>query len=580
LGQARKEKLRNITFLGFSVVIGILAASGAVLFRTLIELFQNLFWASGTTFLEKLIHSPWWLKLLVPTAVGLFAGPLITFLAPEIKGTGVPEVIFSVAARESTIRHRVTLLKSVITSLLIGGGASVGREGPIAQIGASVGSSMAQLFKLGPEMRRAYLAAGAAAGIAATFNAPMAGTLFAVEIILLDIEIVYLSHIVISAVTGSVLSRLFWGEFPAFNVPVFHPSHPWELPIYLLLGCLAGFAAIGFVRMITFADAAFQRIPIPDWTKPALGGLLLGCLALKLPEVMGVGYDSINATLDGTLSLKMAFILLAAKMAATSLCIGSGMSGGIFAPSLVLGATLGTTISLALSGFFPELGLSPSNYALAGMGALVAGSTLAPITAIMTIFEITYNYRVMLPLMAACISSTLIVKYFLGYSAYEMKLLKRGVNIVRGHDVGILRSLRAREFMDREFENLKDATPIMKIIERFMQSSYPHFVVLNEQDALVGMLSPRDLKSTLDKLEELKDIVVAADLMTTRVISLSAEDNLEKALYLFEDHKVSLLPVTDPGAPRHVLGVLKKDKLLQAYRERVLKDRILSIPAR
>ena len=171
------------------MAIGILAAIGALFFRSLIEIFQNLFWASGSTFLEKLINSPWWLKILVPVAGGLIAGPIITFLVPEAKGPGVPEVILSVARRQSTIRHRVTFLKSLVTSLLIGCGASVGREGPIVQIGASVGSSLAQVFRLSPDLRRVCLASGAAAGIAATFNAPIAGTFFAVEIILMEIEI-------------------------------------------------------------------------------------------------------------------------------------------------------------------------------------------------------------------------------------------------------------------------------------------------------------------------------------------------------------------------------------------------------
>ncbi|MEA3416176.1 MAG: chloride channel protein [Thermodesulfobacteriota bacterium] len=573
----KRQSLDNLYFLGFSVAIGILAAIGALFFRSLIEIFQNLFWASGSTFLEKLINSPWWLKILVPVAGGLIAGPIITFWAPEAKGPGVPEVILSVARRQSTIRHRVTFLKSLVSSLLIGCGASVGREGPIVQIGASVGSSVAQVFRLSPDLRRVCLASGAAAGIAATFNAPIAGTFFAVEIILMEIEIAHISHIIISSIVASVLSRIFWGEFPAFIVAPFQLTNYWELSIYLALGLLAGVVAIFFVRLTYAIDGLFCRLRIAEWIKPAIGGLLLGLIALKLPHVMGVGYETVNLSLAGSLGLKMAVLLLFAKILATSLSIGSGMSGGIFAPSLVLGATLGTIVGIIANYLLPDLTLSPCHYALAGMGAVVAGATLAPITAILTIFELTYSYQIILPLMVACITSAIIVRLLFGYSGYEIKLLKQGINIVRGHDVGILRNLRATDFMSKEFETLRDSTTLQSIADQVIQSPYPHFVVLNQRDELAGVLSLRDLRASLDKFEELKKIVVADDLMTKKVITLSAEDNLEAALHLFESHRVSFVPITDSANPKKVIGILKKDDLLQAYEERVLKDRILSL---
>lgn len=559
------------------MVIGILSATGALFFRTLIEIFQDLFWASGNTFLEKLIQSPWWLKFLVPISGGLVAGAIITFLVPEAKGPGVPEVIVSVATRQSTIRHRVTFLKALVTSLLIGSGASVGREGPIVQIGASVGSSLAQLFRLNPDLRRVCLASGAAAGIAATFNAPIAGTLFAVEIILLDIEIVHISHIILSSVIASVLSRIFWGEFPAFKAGAFQLTHYWELNVYLMLGLLAGFIAIGFVRLIYTMDSLFGRLQIPEWTKPALGGFFLGMIALKLPHVLGVGYETVNSALADSLGLKMAVLLLFGKILATSLSIGSGMSGGILAPSLVLGATLGTLVGLGAGQLLPGFALNPGNYALAGMGAVVAGTTLAPMTAILTIFELTYNYQIILPLMVACITSAIIVRLFFGYSAYEMKLLKQGINIVRGHDVGILRKLLAKDFMIKEFEMLHDTSPLSTIVDQVIQSPYPHFVVLNQEKELVGVLSLRDLKASLVNFQDLKETVIAADVMNKEVVTLSAEDNLESALHLFEKYRISFLPITDRGNPKNVVGILKKDDLLQAYKERVLKDRVLSV---
>jgi CIC family chloride channel protein len=261
---------------------------------------------------------------------------------------------------------------------------------------------------------------------------------------------------------------------------------------------------------------------------------------------------------------------------ATAVCIGSGMSGGIFAPSLVLGAALGSLIALIGNHFFPQLGLSPAHYAVAGMGAVVAGTTLAPITAVLTIFELTYTYQIILPLMLACIASSLVVRMLFGYSAYEMKLLKQGINIVRGHDVGILRNLLAKDFMTKEFESLRDSTPLLSLVDKAVHSFFPHFVVLDKEEKLVGVLSLRDLRDSLTRLADLKDIIIAADLMTADVITLPASGNLETALHLFEAHHISIIPITEPSDPQKVIGILKKDDLLSAYKEKVLKDRILS----
>ncbi len=573
-----RDRLKYLYFLAFSLSIGILAAVGALIFRALIEIFQNVLWPSGTTFLEKAILAPWWLKILVPTVGGFIAGPVITFLVPEAKGPGVPVVITSVASRESTIRHRVTFLKSLVTSFLIGSGASVGREGPIVQIGASIGSSLAQFFRLNPDLRRVCLACGAAAGIAATFNAPIAGTLFAVEIILLDIEIAHISHIIISSITASVLARFFWGELPTFEVTTFQLVYRWELGIYLLLGVLAGLTAIAFVWSIDSIESVFTRVKIPEWLKPTIGGLVLGIISLKLPYVLGVGYETVNMALANSLILQAAILILLGKILATSFCIGSGMSGGIFAPSLVLGASLGTVVGLITSQFFPDLALRPSDYALVGMGAVVAGATLAPMTAILTIFELTYTYQIILPLMVACIASVIVVRLLFGYSIYELKLLKQGISIVRGHDISILRNLYAKDFMTREFETLLDSTPFGEIMNQAIESHYPHFLVTNLEGELVGVLSLRDLRPHIPKYDELKDSLVAADLMTKEVITISAYANLARAFDLFEKKQVSLLPVTDPYNTKRVLGIFKKDDLLRAYQTRILKTRILSHP--
>ena len=570
----------DLLFLFFSVFIGLLAALGALFFRTLIDFFQFIFWPSGGSFIEQIQAAPWWWKVLVPVSGALIAGPLITFFAPEAKGPSVPQVIVAVTSIHSTIRHRVTFLKAIISSLLLGCGASVGREGPIVQIGASVGSSLAQTFRLNPELRRVCLACGAAAGIAATFNAPIAGSLFALEIILLNIEISYISHIVISSVTASVLSRMFWGEFRAFEVIPFILDNYSELFIYLLLGILSGFVAIIFVYLVFKLDSFFSKLPLPDWTKPALGGLALGLIAIKLPYVLGVGYETVNSALADQMGWQLALLLLLMKILATAMCIGSGMSGGIFAPSLFLGATLGTVVGIGANAFFFDLGVSPAHFALAGMGAVVSGTTLAPITAIVTIFELTLHYQIILPLMLSCISSCVIVRIFFGYSAYEMKLLKQGVNIFRGHDLGTLRNLLVKDFMSRDYPHLLESDSLQTIMEAVMDTPYPHFVVFSQEGELAGVLSLRDLRDILPNYDQAKELFIAADLMTKKVITLKDEDNLEKAMRLFEEKNISFVPVVASEESNNVIGILTKHALLKAYDEKVLKDRILSLPAK
>ncbi|MEF8824138.1 MAG: chloride channel protein [Desulfohalobiaceae bacterium] len=573
-----QTNLRDISLLGFALAIGLLAALGAVAFRSLIELFQFVFWPSGESFLDRVLAAPWWMTLGLPAAGGLITGPIIQYLAPEARGPGVPAVILSVSNQQSTIRHRVTFLKGLVSSLLLGTGASVGREGPVVQIGASVGSSLAQLFRLRPDLRRVCLACGAAAGIAATFNAPIAGTLFALEIILMNLEVGSISYIVISAITGSVLARAFWGEFPTFEAVTFELGSHFELAGYLLLGLAAGVVSIFFVRLTYGLDGLFARLPLPGWIKPALGGLGLGCVALALPQVMGVGYETVNAALNNSLLWNTALLLLGAKLLATSLCLGSGMSGGILAPSLYLGATLGSAMGFLFTQLGFAQGLHPAFFALAGMGAVVSGTTLAPMTAIMTIFELTLQYQIILPLMLACISSTLVVRLLFGYSAYEMKLARDGVNFVRGHDVGILRNLSIREFMHREYAWIREDAPLQELYRRLMESPFPHFVVLDAKEELAGVVSLRDLRPVLDRFNELEDSLAVRDVMTRSPVTLEERDTMERAMHVFETHQFSFVPVLENSGSQRVSGILSKDALLTAYDQKVLKDRVLSCP--
>jgi len=497
---------------------------------------------------------------------------LLHFVAPEIRGPGVPEVMASLAHRDGIIRHRVTLAKSFATATFIASGCSVGREGPIVQIGASIGSSLCQLFRLGPDHRKLAVACGAAAGIAATFQAPMAGTLFVVEILLFDLEVISLSNIVIAAVTGTMVSRSFWSDGILFQAPHFVLGHPAELLIYLCLGLMAGLLSLLLMAMIFGFSKGLDRLRIPRWLSPAVGGLFIGTLGLYHPHALGVGYSAISEVLRGDFLFTSALILLLAKIVATSACIGSGMSGGIFAPSLFLGAMLGAVFGNFATLIWPDTAMLSSHFALVGMGAMIAGTTLAPITAILTLFELTYNYEIILPLMVACIPSIIVVRYLHGFSIYETKLLMDGIRIVRGHDANRLRTMKIRDYICIEHTIIQEDEPLTNLIDQIVNSSFPHFMVTNTKNELVGILTLRDILAFLNQQPPKETSITASDLMTRTLSTVSEDGSLEEAFHLFSNHHFSFLPVMSHTNKQKVVGCLKKDDLITAYNQHVLKD--------
>jgi CIC family chloride channel protein len=571
------KRTQEIFFLILAMVIGALAGVGVLSFLAFIALGQWLIWPGGKHFLEQVTQAPWWFTVLIPLLGGLAIGPIIAFWAPEVRGPGVTEVIESAALRGGYIAPRVTFFKPLSTGVVIATGGSVGREGPVVHIGSAIGSFLAQFFQLSPEKSRICLACGAAAGIAATFNAPVAGTLFAVEIILADLELTYLGHIVIAAVVSSVVARRFWWNFPLIIVPSFVFRHSQEVWLYGLLGILAGLLAVLLIRLVSAIDTLFDKSPVPEWLQPAVGGLLLGLVGLLSPPVLGVGYDSVNLTLAGKFALAGLVLMFIAKFLATIFCLGSKMSGGIFGPSLFLGAVLGAGLASATNLVLPGLHLPPSDYALVGMGAMISSTTLAPVTAILIIIEMTNTHQIVVPLIVSCIVSLLVVKYLHGYSIYESRLLRQGIKIVRGHEVHILQDLKVQDYMTPPIELVHDSTPLSVIVQKAEQSPYPFFIVLDEQDELSGVLTLWDIRKELPGQRDFSR-VSARELMTTRVVTVTPEDNFETAFNLLEGKNFSCLPVVLPPEHKKVVGILRREDIMTAYNQRLLKDRMLQLP--
>jgi CIC family chloride channel protein len=556
-----------------AILIGILGGYGAVLFRFAIKAAQYGFYQNTRDFLTFAHTLPLYLKIGLPALGGLLVGPIIYFGADEAKGHGVPEVMEAVALRGGRIRSRVALVKILASGISIGSGSSVGREGPIVQIGSSIGSTLARVLKVPRDREKTMVGCGAAAGIAATFNAPIAGVLFAIEVLLGDFGLSTFSPVVLSSVTATTISRHYFGNFPAFVLPTYKVVSLWEFLLYPVLGIAAGVIAILFIISLYKCEDLFNALKIPDYLKPALGGLLLGCLLCKWPHVFGVGYGAVNLSLKNQLPVLLLFSLIFVKILATSITLGSGASGGIFAPSLFIGAMTGGFFGFCVHELFPLFTASSGAYALIGMGAIVAGTTHAPITAILIIFELTGDYGIILPLMLSCILSTIVTTSLKQGSIYTIKLLRRGIDISEGWEQNILRTLCVREIMSNQVVTIPESMHLVDIINtlKIYNVSYLHMVNANEE--LKGIISFRDIRPLLQE-DTLERSVIARDIATLDVFTVRASDNVQLALERMGRRGISQLPVVAEENAIKVIGTVSKKEVLAAYEKTVVRREI------
>jgi len=548
----------TLVMVTFAIVVGLGAGLGTIVFVRMISFFENLFFGNG-----KLLGLPGnTYVILLPVIGGLIVGPLIHFLAPEAKGHGVPEVLTAIATKGGKIRPVVVLVKALGSAITIGSGGSVGREGPIVQIGAALGSTIGQIFKLSERRIITLVASGAAAGIAATFNAPIAGVMFAIEVILGDFSIKNLSTMVISAVTASVVSRSVLGDFPAFIVPAYKMYNPWEILLYLGLGVVAGLGALLFMKLLYFVEDIFDNWKFPPYLKPAVGGIGLGLLGFFVPRVFGTGFETIGSVLTGNIALPILIVLVFGKILATTLTLGSGSSGGVFAPALFTGAVLGGAYGQIAQFIFPNLPASSGAYAMVGMAALFAGAARAPITAIIILFEMTQDYHIILPLMVATVVSTIIAQRLEPESIYTLKLKIRGIQSWQNKDENPLQSLLVKNIMTPA-SDVVTVTPeisLNDLAHMFQETSHHGFVVL-KNDELYGMVTLSDLEEAITN-NDLKATV--SDICTRNVITAFPDEPLDEVLSHFGDLDVGRIPVVDRANPRRLVGMIRRGDIVHA----------------
>ena len=558
----------NGGLLALAVLVGAGAGGGAIVFRWLIRAFTQIL--SGHEDYAGLghvanSHVPGlgrWFVLLAPVAAGLLYGPLVHFFAREARGHGVPEVMYAVARRGGRIAPQVAAVKALASALCIGGGGSVGREGPIVQIGSALGSTVGRIVKVAESRMRVLVSCGAAGGIAATFNAPLAGVFFAMELILRDFTAQSFGMVVLASVTASVIGRAALGDQPFLTLPPFVVHHVAEYALFAVLGVLAGAVGVLFSRVLYLIEDACDKIwRGPEWLRPAVGGILLGLVLLVLPEMYGVGYLVLGNSIGGKYAIGFLVVLLIGKMIATSLTIGIGGSGGVFAPSLFIGAMLGSGYGQLVHQLMPGAAGAAGAYGLIGMGAVFAGAARAPITAVIIMFELTGEYTIILPLMTAIAVATGISHLMSRDTIYTRKLLRRGVDLDAPPHTGMLASTTAREVMEPVGPTLGDATPMLQAAAAIARSPYGQMPIIDHDGVYLGVVRARAVADILTDDEHdsspVREVVEYPD-------TVQAGQTLDAAMNVLDQADAAAVPVIQDDPPQQLVGWLSHQRVLGA----------------
>ncbi|MFL6194841.1 MAG: chloride channel protein, partial [Thermoanaerobaculia bacterium] len=586
---ARRFGIANREDRLFFILIGAVGVVGGLLgFATdlLIGLVQKALWGARGELLAIVAGTPRWRIVAAPAAGGALVG-LILWLArrrgqekSDAGGEGMAMLIEAVALSGGKIAPRPVLLNALAAIVTVGSGGSLGREGPMIRLGSMISSWMGQRLELPAHRLKILVGCGAAAGLAATYNIPIGGALFAMEVVLGNFALEIFGPIVASSVIATLIARSLTGNQPLYAAPDYALTSGWEMLLYAGLGILGALASAAFMLGVGFGSRAFKRLKfLPRPLHPLLGMTLLGVLGLYVPYALGRGYGTINLALSGQLKLTPRFapqpeltILLLlgialVKLAATALTRGSGGAGGLFTPSLAFGALVGGAYGFAMHELLPHVASPYGAYAAVGMAAVMAGTSHAPISAILILFEFTGNYDLILPVMLASILSSTVANRLLPYSIYTESLRGRGVDLPWRMEEAVLAGLKAESLTRPDSQTLKPGEPYAQVVETFLATRRQRLFVIGPDGHLLGAVSLHDIKSALEHPETLT-AVVALDLMAPVDIKIQKDERLHRATELFAKSDYERLPVVD--AEGRFLGVVAKRDLLAVYAQEVL----------
>lgn len=540
-----------------SVVIGVVVGFGSVGVKYLIELISDLAFTGEGTITERVIATPWYWLILIPTIGGLFVGPFAHFVVPASKGHGVTEVIQSLLTKGGIIKPIVAVGKSITSAVTIGTGGSVGYEGPIVHIGASIGSSVGQFFRVPTRRLRTLVGCGAAAGIAATFNMPIAGALFAIEVIMMDYAAFQLFPIIISSVIATVIAHNYMGNFTEFDASPIILSSNFEIFNYFILGAICGLVAFMMIKSLYyFEDLFHHQVKIPPYLKPAIGGMMIGSIGIFYPQIIGVGNETISAALNNNFFWLTAFVLVFLKIVSTSITLGSGGSGGMLSPALFVGAMTGFAFGEAMNFIDPNTTFNSGSYAFIAMGGLIAGTVRAPLTAILMVFELTRQSSAILPLMIVVSISMILSSKLSRESVYTLKLIMDKIQIKTFGEHGILKSIPVSEVFTENIITVKENANYDKITSKLLTINDPCLVVKTLDGNYLGVISINSLKDTLLDRDYLQDVIIAGDIADKSIPKVTPEHNCFEVLEICKNTQIDGLPVVESHNQNKLLGIV------------------------
>ncbi len=574
---SKAQMTENLFMILNATVIGIITGLAAVGLRELIFLVGKVAFAGSGNFLQRAIAAPWYVKLLAPAIGGLLMGPFIHFLAPEAKGHGIPEVMKAILLKGGSIPPIVAVAKAIASALTIGTGGSVGREGPIVQMGGSIGSTIGQFFRAPSKRLKTLAACGAAAGIAASFNAPIAGALFAVEIIIMDFSIAQFSPIVIASVWATVISRAIEGDFAEYRFVSSAITSVIDLNAYVLLAFLCGLVAFLFIKVLYSLEKFWEnKIHIISYLKPALGGLAVGLIGIFVPAIYGNGYDSVSLAISNQIVWQIALALVFIKILATSVTLASGGSGGVFAPSIFIGAMLGTAFGGIVNILFPNYSAPAVSFTLAAMGGMIAGTMHAPITAIFMVFEMTKNESLILPLMITAIISTIIAKKLSSESIYTLRLLLQNISFKDRAEIHIMKTISVADIYKDDFAAIPESANFNEVVSQIVSKKVPYLCVHSLNGEFLGFISINNIKDLLLDKDNLKYVLIAGDIADKAVERVTIHQNALAVMEKMSKTEYNALPVVDEIDHSEQIGIIWRKDIDDAYQKELERIELTS----
>ncbi len=560
--------------------IGLIAGLIAYLLYDLIGLITNIafYHRFAFVFISPRHHQLGLWVVLVPVVGGIIVGFMAKYGTPKIKGHGIPEAMEAVLINRSRIEPRVAVLKPLSAAIAIGTGGPFGAEGPIIQTGGAFGSLIGQALHTTASERKVLLACGAAAGMSATFNTPIAGVILAIELLLFEFKARSFIPLVIASTLATAVHLELLGTGPMFKVASMDFGVPRALPFYLVLGVVCGLAAVGFSKLLYWTEDQFEKLPVDELWWPAIGALALGVIGYFVPRVLGVGYDTIGDILNASLGWKLLIIVMLAKAAALVISLGSGTSGGLLAPMFMSSAAMGGIFAMATDALFPSAHLSPAAFALVAMGAVFGAASRATFSFIIFAFEITRDYNAVLPLMLVSVIADGIAMLLMPRaSIMTEKLARRGLYIHQDYEADILEQMTVAETMDKEAPRIPAEMKVGELSDRITRrdpevSRHQGLLVVDSKGSLVGIITRGDVLRALDK--DPSGSATVLETGTRQVIVTFPDEKLAQASAKMLRNNIGRLPVVDRNDPRRIVGYLGRPGIMAAHLRRLEEEHV------